>query len=260
MEIPVSISIKNKTLYGIINVPHVQPTVPVLVLMCYGFNGDRVEQHRMSVTMGRLSEQYGITFARFDYRNQGLSDGCFDDFTFAEKIYDVKKIIEFIQCCYYCKPMKIFLVGFSNGCKVAIDACYEYDIITGIAIWNPILHEITSVAKISSDENKRLYKHPVTGRPYKKFASLRLNLNLLYEIRKDNSMTKLRELSTPVFCVLSEDDEQIDDIRHHIHEMMPSNTLTIRNVKGTDHLFSDLHSCRYVIELTLKWIIQQSYL
>lgn len=257
MEVPVSISIKNKSLYGLLNIPAIQPKTPIVLLMCYGFNGDRVEQHRMSVHLGRMSEQQGVTFARFDFRNQGVSDGCFDDFLFSEKHEDIRKIIEFIQCCYYCNPIKVYLVGFSNGCKVAIDACYEYEEVNGIVIWNPILHEITSEAKESSVENKRLYKHPETGQPYKKFSSLRLNMKLLYQINEDKSMSRLRDLKKPVLCVLSEDDDQIAAVRHEIYNIKQKDSLSITTIKGTDHLFSDLYSSKFVMDTTLKWILEQ---
>ena len=163
MEIPVSVFIKGKSLQGILNIPDRQKNKPVVVIMCYGFNGDRVEQHRMSVTMGRTFEKAGINFCRFDFRNQGLSEGSFDDFLLSEKQEDITEIIEYLKACFRSSDISFYLIGFSNGCKVAIDAMVENNDIDGIILWNPILQELAKNSEDAGD-SRRLYKSLTSGK------------------------------------------------------------------------------------------------
>ena len=258
MEIPVSLLVRGKTLAGILNIPDQQLETPVVVIMCYGFNGDRVEQHRMSVKMGRQAQKMGITFVRFDFRNQGLSDGSFDDFLFSEKEEDLYEIIEFVKACFRRDDVRFFLIGFSNGCKVAIDALYNNKDITGIALWNPILQELAQKNEDAGD-SRRLYRHPVTGKPYKRFYSLRLNLKLLYELNRDTSMTRLKTIKKPILLVLSKEDASISNFRKAL-EKTPSliKTADTLYVEDTDHLFGDTYSENHVIVQTLEWVCQQA--
>ena len=255
MEVPVSLLVKDKTLLGVINIPDHQRVKPVVVIMCYGFNGDRVEQHRMSVTMGRCFEKEGVNFCRFDFRNQGLSDGSFDDFLFSEKQDDIDEIINHIKACFRRDDILFYLIGFSNGCKVAIDVSYGKPNVSGIILWNPILQELADNKNGDAGDSRRLYKHPVTGKPYKKFYSLRLNTRLLRELNSDKSMSKLIELDKDVLCVLSRNDSSIERFIDQIETLTTKKHLSIEYIEHTDHLFGSVDKVEQVISITLEWIL-----
>ena len=257
MEIPVSLFINNKTLLGILNVPDHQRYKPVVAIMCYGFNGNRVEQHRMSVTMGRFFEKNGINFCRFDFRNQGLSDGSFDDFTFSEKQEDLNEIIKFIKACFRRDDILCYLVGFSNGCKVAIDVLNDNPNVDGLILWNPVLQELSDNKNGHFGDSRRLYRHPITGRPYKKFYSLRLNTKLLYELNNDKSMTKLQKTDKNVLCVLSNDDMSIKTFISNTDVFNKKSNIQMIYINNTDHLFGSVKKVKEVIKITLDWILDQ---
>ena len=257
MEIPVNILAGNKTLLGILNIPDHQHKRPIVVIMCYGFNGDRVEQHRMSVTMGRLFAQHGVNFCRFDFRNQGVSDGSFDDFVFSEKQEDINSIINYMQACFRRNDLLIYIIGFSNGCKVAIDVGCDNGNVNGIVLWNPILQELAEKGEDAGD-SRRLYRHPVTRKPYKKFYSLRLNTKLLYELNTDQSMTKLKTIDKPIFCILSRDDISVRPFCKEIEKLYNNADLDVEYIENTDHLFGSVEKVRYVINSTLKWILKKA--
>ena len=256
MEVPVSITIKNRVLLGILNIPNHQYERPIVVIMCYGFNGDRVEQHRMSVTTARYFEERGVNFCRFDFRNQGLSEGCFDNFIFSEKCDDIDRIIEYLMACFRHEDIACYLIGFSNGCKVAIDALVSNDSITGVVLWNPILQELSEKNNDAGD-TRRLYKHPITGKPYKRFYSLRLNTNLLRELSEDLSMTKLKDTDKNVLCILSVDDPSIRRFGEEIITLENKNNIGVEYVDNTDHLFGSVEKVEYVICKTYNWIINK---
>lgn len=259
MEVPVNLLVRGKVLTGILNIPDKQPEIPVVVIMCYGFNGDRVEQHRMSVKIGRQAQEIGITFVRFDFRNQGLSEGSFDNFLFSEKEEDINEIIEFIKACFRRDDIRFFLIGFSNGCKVTIDTIFNNsEAIAGIVLWNPILQELTDEHNDAGD-SRRLYKHPITEKPYKKFYSLRLNLKLLHELNQDSSMTRLKTIKKPILLVLSRDDVSISNFTEVFEESADLQKIAeILYIENTDHLFGDTYSENRVIAKTLEWVCQQA--
>lgn len=258
MEVPITILIRDKTVLGILNIANRQLKKPIVVIMCYGFNGDRVEQHRMSVTMGRLFEENGINFCRFDFRNQGLSDGCFDNFIFTEKQEDITAIIDFMIACFRNDNLNIYLIGFSNGCKVAIDTICDDSRINGIILWNPILQELSTGRGEDAGDSRRLYRHPITGKPYKKFYSLRLNINLIRELNNDKSMTKLRNLDNDVLCILSKNDVSIKSFIEQSKELTKKKNLYIEYIDDTDHLFGSVTKVKEVINLTLQWILARA--
>ena len=258
MEIPVSITIKNRKLLGILNVPNHQYERPIVAIMCYGFNGDRVEQHRMSVNMARYFEKRGVNFCRFDFRNQGLSDGSFDDFVFSEKHDDIDNIVDYMKACFRREDIGCYLIGFSNGCKVAIDTLVSNDNVAGTVLWNPILQELSEKNNDAGD-SRRLYKHPITGKPYKRFYSLRLNIRLLRELNEDLSMTELKQTDKNVLCILSIDDPSIKRFREEIVQLKGKGNISIEYVKDTDHLFGSVGKVEYVISKTYDWIINREF-
>lgn len=258
MEVPVNLLVKNKSLLGVVNIPEHQYEKPIVVIMCYGFNGDRVEQHRLSVKLGRFLAENKVNFCRFDFRNQGLSDGCFDDFLFSEKQQDIDEIVKAIKTWFRRDDIFIYLIGFSNGCKVAIDVAYENTEVNGIILWNPILQELSVNKKDDAGDSRRLYKHPVTGKPYKRFHSLRLNTELLRELNSDRSMSKFKELNKGILCILSKDDRSIHMFIEEVTQLDKKKQMTVRYIENTDHLFGSVESVKHVMDITLEWIIKKA--
>lgn len=253
MEVPVSILVDSKVLQGIINIPDQQRKRPVVVIMCYGFNGDRVEQHRMSVTMGRTFALQGVNFCRFDFSNQGLSEGSFDEFIFSKKENDIHEIIEYMKACFRIRDIRFYIIGFSNGCKVAIDVMEKNPNIKGTILWNPILQELAEKNSDAGD-SRRLYKHPKTGKPYKKFYSLRLNTKLLRELSEDKSMTKLKNTEKDVLCVLSINDTSIRRFLEQMASLSHKDNIDVEYIENTDHLFGSVDKVMEVINKTYNWI------
>ena len=256
MEIPVNILVRGKNLLGVLNIAEHQLNDPILVVMCYGFNGDRVEQHRMSVTMGRVFAENRLNFCRIDFRNQGLSEGTFDDFLFSEKIEDINEIIAVLKACFRNENLKVFLIGFSNGCKVAIDALQKNSDIYGAVLWNPILQELINKQE-NAGESRRLQRHPKTGKFYKSRYSLRLNIGLLYEMNADKSLEELINTRKNVLCILSKDDSTIQEFVHEIEKYQENDNVYVQYIYNSDHLFGSVDDVNQVISSTLNWILKQ---
>ena len=254
MRIPFQINSNGKMLLGISHIANTQADTPIVVIMCYGLNGNRVEQHRMSVKLGEICEDNSINLIRFDYANLGLSEGDFFYSTISERVKNVVDIYDFLKGCFNKKTI-VYLIGFSDGAKIAIQAKEYIEDFYGLICWNPII-KIPNVAKISNQASNRASKlkiHNEYRKPYKPLFGVCINLNMVKEIENDNSLEKINEKERNLF-LFGENDRFTQHIRSYIGSMGLTR-VNIGLIQGSGHLFNSVSHKNQVFENTIKWIL-----
>jgi alpha/beta superfamily hydrolase len=265
MRIPFQIGQKGKTILGILNVANCQRDVPVVVVMCYGLNGNRVEQHRMSVKMAKIACTNDINFVQADYRGCGVSDGDFFENTISERVEDTLKICEFLRGCFSEIEIKIILIGFSDGFKVAVQAAHDVSgKMGGLIFWNPIFKVPISDAIQNKQNNSkavskadRLVLHPKFNKLSKPLYGLYMNLSLIKEIEKDSTIEILDKMNIQMLFVFGENDRFTTSIRTYVEKTFAKpNTVSIGIVSDAGHVFSHSKYEEQVFDYTMKWINQ----
>lgn len=264
MQIPINILNKEKNMLGIIHIPEMAHNT--IIVMCYGMNGNRVENHRISKKMAEQAEKMGMAFLRFDYFGLGISDGEFSDTSIEDKIEDAISAINFIMCCYK-KKMRIFLIGYSDGAKVAYGVSKRLEEKMAVCYWNPVFNEClfssndtTNIPNneclgLIRDTNSRKLVYPI---PY---TGLCMNIKYLSEVKENNFdiKTYISQTKNNLFFIFGDSDSKTINLKEQICDLKKEKEDTILIIPKADHLFSSIDFIELVINQTIKWAANYTY-
>jgi len=257
MRIPIQFKSNEDLILGIFHVANHQLDIPIVLVMCYGMNGNRVIQHRMAVKLGESLEKKGVNLVRFDYRNVGVSDGSFEKTSIKERIDDTLNVCKYVKACFYDKKIKIVLIGFSDGARNVLNIA-ENKIVDGIILWNPIFNIISGNNKVNTNMNSRkLSLHPLYRKPIKKLLGVAINLELIREIEAENVIEIFEKIDKQVLVIFGEDDELTKDIRKYLFYkgLMDKKNISSFIIKKANHLFNESEQVEEVFEVTIEWIM-----
>lgn len=244
MRIPIEIPTPNGTVRALFHIPK-STTNKNIVVFCYGFNGNRVEDSRLSYNLSVLCEKNGIISARFDYLGQGISDGNFSHVNLESRIISTIKVIDFLCGCLNDPNQKITVIGFSDGAKIALKVAEKDKRITNIILWNPVLIDSKSTnstfkPKISREHSTNKIFYPIHGLP--------VSIQYLNEI--DNLQYDLITLGNKITTFFCRDDKKSEETKSYLKK----NDLVhcIKYLEQGGHLFLSEDSERIILEETLK--------
>ena len=257
MQVPIQIDVFGQLVFGILHIPLKPLPNLSIIIMCYGFNGNRTEEHRMMVTAGSRCEEIGIFMARFDYRGHGISEGEFWETKLAYRIQDVLSIISFLEGCFQKDKPKFFLVGFSDGARIASVVANQQSNIHGLILWNPIF--TTKPSKPSkpldtSNASKKLIREPNSGTLVYPLFGLFVKADYLRELNTTSSYNDFLQFEGKKVCIFG----SLDDYTVKIREQMENDenvNVDIKIVEGAKHLFGSTKTSEMVIQETLNWVM-----
>lgn len=264
MQIPVTISNPTKTLLGMLHIPTCRNPNSPIIIMCYGMNGNRVENHRLARDMAICAEKEGLIFLRFDYYGLGISSGEYSEVTLETKVDDVLLCIEFIKGCLQRETYSIVLIGYSDGAKVAAKVFEKSKMNIMLCFWNPVLYEFSfedkSEEKSLLESSIKLVRDPITKKltyplPY---TGLLMSVKYLRSL-SDNSFDMLNlfaQSNKKIFIFGKNDDKSKRTFKECLIAKSKhiSDDNEIFLIENCDHLFSDVISSKKVIEQTISWI------
>ena len=251
MRMPFQINSNGKDLLGIVHIANKQLDIPVIIIMCYGLNGNRCEQHRMSVKLGEMCEKHAINVVRFDYSDVGISEGDFFSSKLSDRIQNVIDIYNFIKGCFD-NRLSVFLVGFSDGAKIAIKSKQYISDFKGLICWNPIIRVPIDANAKNNVSKIKLKLHKKYKKPYKQLFGVCLNMDIINELDRDNSIDVLDDNFDKLF-VFGERDGFTYHIRQYIEGHL-FQKLQIIIISDSGHLFGSTLWEKQVIECSVKWI------
>ena len=254
MRIPIQIEVDKTSILGVIHIPSKINTTPKIIIFCYGLNGNRVDNNRIGVKLSEYAEKNGIIVIRFDYRGLGISEGDFFDVNFESKIRDVLEVYSFVKGCMCNTPHQVYLLGFSDGCRVVSKVINKIDDsnMAGLVFWSPLFY--ADVKYVEKDKKKKFIRDYYTkkiGFPYK---GLVINPNHLRQIQNYQDEYKMIEKydTHKLFIFGTEDTATIQ-----IYETIRTNktdTQEEQYIQDADHLYSREEWSDEVIKATIDWI------
>mgnify|MGYP000847426105 CR=1 FL=1 len=256
MHIPFQFEVKGKLILGMFHTANQQRQIPVVLIMCYGLNGNRVVQHRISVKLGEISENEGINLIRFDYRNVGVSEGRFEQSNIEDRVDDIIEVCKYAKSCFYDQAIKIVLIGFSDGARNALQVTKTFDI-DGLILWNPIFN-VPQKSDATIDSNKKkLILHPLYKTPIKKLLGVGLSLDMIKQIESEDALISLRKYENNILLLFGDNDALTKNVRFQLTTtgLINKSNVDYVIIKNADHLFNRSTYVNEVFDATTDWVI-----
>jgi alpha/beta superfamily hydrolase len=254
MQVPFQIEgTKNKMLLGVLHIPNQIPTPCQVVIMCYGMNGNRVDNNRISRDFGVACEKSEIVYCRFDYAGLGISEGEFYEADLFTKVNDCVAVIDFIKGCIGSDKINIALIGFSDGVRLIANLLprTRFD---KLIFWSPLFY--TERAYVDSRIGKKMLREPATGVVVFPFKGIFISAkHLRQQMSLQNELEALEPyLNDSALIIFGENDPAVIKI---FRELQNSNFSQFKNVKyiaNADHLYSRKQWKEQLFELTINFL------
>jgi hypothetical protein len=104
VRIPIQIERSGAALLGMFHVTSRPTQGSPLLLVNYGLNGDRVDNHSLSVLLAEKANLAGISVLRYDYAGCGVSGGEFPETSISSKLEDAQAMLRFMRGCQNEQP------------------------------------------------------------------------------------------------------------------------------------------------------------
>jgi alpha/beta superfamily hydrolase len=256
MRVPINILSKNKSILGMLHISECQNSLPIVIIVCIGKNGNRADVHQIITKLGDTCKKNNINVCTFDYNGTGVSDGDFFNSTIKSRTKNLADVINFIKGCFNNK-LHIYLLGFCDGAKVVLNYIGNVNepAIKGLIFWNPFLNTIsndTEKGKYFFDKKTDSGIHPKYKRIYFRFSGLFMSSNMLRDIINDTSIKYLSSFEKALFIFSCK-----DEISKNVYNYVNSNkehSWTIKKIQNVGHLFERISSEKEVIISTIEWI------
>jgi hypothetical protein len=253
MQIPIQVDQHGQSLLGMLHIPSRRAKGSPVVMINYGLNGDRVDNHRLALSFAEKANQAGITVIRFDYLGCGLSSGEFHDTSIVSKTADTLRMIEFIKGCFQGEAYKLILLGYSDGIRVIHNILKNGVNIYAIVAWNPIVRSMTQTFKAA--KNKKPTIEPTTKKLVFPLFGLYMGIDYLKQANEHISIDTLLNKNLPKLFIFGSEDSHTREFRL---EMQASQhqypDLHLLEVAGANHLFNKTEWSEHLIDHTVDWV------
>lgn len=251
MQVPIQLYHKGRQILGMIHVPMRRAKGSPLVLMNYGMNGDRVDNHRLSVLFARHANEAGITVVRFDYSGCGVSTEEFWETSLTEKTSDTLAVIDFIKGCFPAEDFNLIMLGYSDGIRILNKIARLRKEVKAVCVWNPIIRSMTGTFKAAG---KKMAIEPITKKLVFPIFGLYMGIDYLKEANEDMMIEEIMELNMPKLFVFGTGDTHTLGLQHELDEFALPADACIEKIDGANHLFSRVEWSAQVIKLTTDWV------
>ena len=252
MQIPIQVDAQGKILLGMLHLPRRRKQGSPLVMLNFGLNGDRVDNHRLSVLFAKRAVEAGFCVLRFDYAGCGLSDGEFHKVSLASKAADTVSMLLFTTSCFVDEECSIMLLGYSDGIRVIDYVLRKYSGINAVVAWNPVVRSMSSTFK--SSIKRKIAVDPTTKKLVYPLFGVYMGLDYLREANEDMALEEFISRPLPKLFVFGTGDFQKQ--ARQLSEEDP--LLEYLEIEDANHLFSRDKWSKEVVEKTISWMVKVS--
>ena len=258
MRVPFDIDSNAGTVRVMMNIPDSVPFNNKVIIACYGFNGNRVEEHRMMIKLGDILQSKGFIMVRLDYNGQGISDGNMYDVSFEQRVNDVLETINYIRGCFNgSNDLKFYLIGFSDGARIATKVCLKKNI-DGLILWNPIFfmeRQTGSGNKSREKSSDGMMINSVTGQRNYLMYGVPVDLKYLNSMLKTSDLESYLSLDNKCkkICIWGSSDKYTANVRENL---ILREDIENYLLDGAGHLFNGRKYETEVIEITTKFLLE----
>jgi len=252
MRIPIQISQHGEQVLGILHLPDQKAEGNPVVLMNYGLNGDRVDNHRLALLFAERANAAGITVLRFDYTGCGISDGKFYDTSIASKTVNSIGMIEFLKGCFGSESFQLILWGYSDGIRVSANLIRHGIPVAALCAWNPIVRSMTGTFKSKS---KKMAIEPTTKRLMFPIFGMYMGVDYAKEANQNMPIEPLLDCSLPKLFVFGGGDIHTLEFQAEMKSIREKRTdFDYHEVPYANHIFNRVEWANDVVDHTVGWI------
>jgi len=260
MELPVTFQNEGQQIVGMLHKPKLEGgKLAPAILMCHGFTGNKVEDHRLFVHVARDLCSAGFIALRIDFRGSGDSEGNFEDMTVSGEISDAIKALDFLEAQEGVDKNRIGILGLSMGgrvaaCVTASDPRVKYAVLYSAAL-TPLEERFR--AGVDEGQNKKL----LAGESIQVGKGWYLKKGFLDDIDNNVPTEVMNKIKTPILIVHGDSDESVPlDVSKAGYEIIKdlneNNELYI--IKGGDHTFTERGIMLDLIRKTREWLLRNA--
>ena len=254
MQVPFQIEgTQNKILLGVLHIPNQILAPCQVVIMCYGMNGNRVDNNRISRDFGIACEKNGIIYCRFDYAGLGISEGEFYEADLLTKVNDRVAVIDFVKGCIGNEKISIALLGFSDGARIIANLLPRARF-NKLIFWSPLFY--TERAYVDSRIGKKMIREPVTEAVVFPFKGVFISpKHLRQQMSLQNELETLGPyLNESALIIFGENDPAVIKIFKKLWVSNFSRFGNIKYIANADHLYSRKQWKEQLFEITINFL------
>ncbi|MCC6558908.1 MAG: hypothetical protein IT372_38765 [Polyangiaceae bacterium] len=253
MQVPVQIEEQGRVILGMLHVPARRAEGGPVILLNYGLNGDRVDNHRLSILLARRANAAGITVVRFDYSGCGVSSSEFHDTSIATKVEDTTAMIDFIEGCSLGEPFKLVLLGYSDGIRVIHRVLARRRGISAVAAWNPVVRSMTETFRPS--KRSRMAIEPTTRKLVLPLFGVYLGMDYLKEANEHLAIKDVLDHAVPKLFVFGTGDAHTLAFQKELGAARRERQdFDLVEIEGANHLFNRVAWSEELVEKTVDWV------
>jgi alpha/beta superfamily hydrolase len=238
-----------------LHVPRERAPGGPLILLNYGLNGDRVDNHRLSILLARRANAAGVSVLRFDYSGAGVSSGEFHDTSIGTKVADTMAMIDFVKGCFQDEPLRLFLLGYSDGIRVVHHVVRRRRDIDAVAAWNPIIRSMTQTFRSST--RNRMAIEPTTKKLVLPLFGVYLGVDYLREANEHLDLAEILDNDIPKLFVFGTGDAHTLGFQQELRSLRRERSdFDLLEIEGANHLFNRVAWSEELVAKTVDWLLR----
>jgi len=252
MQKPIQFRNHGQVISAMLHLPgHSSKRVPG-VLLCHGFTGQKIETHRLFVTMSRELERRGIASLRFDFRGSGESEGGFDEMTVGGEISDAQVAFRRLLLHRRIAPKRVGVLGLSLGGCVAACLAGRESRIASLCLWSAVADPAELLLSKMSPDEKRILRR----KGYLDRAGMPVGRAFFEGLPSIHPLADVARSECPAFVVHGTQDQAVplDHARRYLEALKPRPAPVQKLfINGADHVFSTVKWTKRVVAKTADW-------
>lgn len=255
MEQQMIIHTDSHQLSGVLHIPrcHEHEQKPAIV-MCHGFIGSKVGQHRMFVKTARRLCLAGFVVLRFDFSGCGESSGEYRQVTITEQLQEASTAIDVLVNHPNVDPGQITLVGHSLGGAIAASVATLDQRINQLILLSPVADPFTDIVQIVGVE---LYQQCLQESVVN-YQGFEIGRDLFLSLPHVHPLENIHTFQGKVLLIHGSEDGDTPLANSHQYQQTLTKRLQghceLHVVQGADHTYNSPLWEQEVQEVIMQWL------
>jgi len=253
LEQQVFINSREQRLSAVLHIPHGERSPGVI--LCHGFMGNKIGQHRLFVKTARALADKGFAVLRFDYSGCGDSTGEHVDLSLHRQILETEDAISFMHHHPSVIQGNLTVLGLSMGACVASLTAARDPRVKRLILWAPVARPFEDLLNIIGvDHMNKTVKSGSSD-----FNGFELGQAFFKSLSTTNPLEEIKKYHGSCLIIHGSGDTEVDSKNAKMYyevivarENRAKHGLTI--IPGADHTFSSILWEKQLIENTLEFL------
>ncbi len=253
MEQQVVINSRQESLSAVLHIPNGEKSHGVI--LCHGFMGNKIGQHRLFVKTARSLADKGFAVLRFDYSGCGDSTCDHADLSLHNQIMETKDAISFMHNHPSVIKENLTVLGLSMGACVASLTAARDNRVNRLILWAPVARPFKDLLGIIGyvQMNKTIKSGSSD------FNGFELGQEFFESLRTTNPLEEIKNYQGDCLIIHGSGDTEVDSENGKLYyEVLAAGEKRgkhgLKIIPGADHTFSSSLWEKQLLESTLEFL------